>query len=650
MPQASGTDATVRFGEFEVDRVRARVRHNGVPVAIQGKPLQILLALVERPGQLVTREELCNRLWPDDDFGAFEDGLNTAVRKLRIALNDSTETPEFIETVPRYGYRFIAPIETVADPASQPVPTGSAGIDREEAAAEMPPISPSRWWRPALALAALALLSAAIWTAQRWWIHSQSQPPQPAIASLAVLPLTNMTGDSAQDYFVDGMTDELTTSLAQMSGLRVTSETSARHYRGTSKTVPEIARELGVDGIVEGAVARSGGQVRITAQFISAKDDRHLWAESFDRNGSDALGLQHEVARAIADRIHVTLTPAEAHRLETPPTRNPAAYDAYLRARYFANTGLNVEADNRSSIAAAEKAVALDPGFAEAYVVLALCHAYRIFSWAGGKDDDAKAFVALDKAVALNPDLPEAYVVRSLLSFDHLRGFDIVNSVANDKKAIALNPNYAEAHQALGNDLTHAGLHGRAVEEYRTALRLDPLNNQAKFRLSRALWQSGRFTESLENYDRYNIKGFERVLPMVYLGRRKEAWEMMRELTPQTGGYFRSSEDFASISALLDAMDGKARKAQHEIEDAIHQGTINDHFHHAAFIIAAAYAEMGKSHEAVQWLRRTEELGMPNYPLFHDNPSMKKLYGNPEYEQFMAEFKPRWDQLAAGLR
>jgi TolB-like protein len=190
-----------------------------------------------------------------------------------------------------------------------------------------------------------------------------------------------MTGDSAQDYFVDGMTDELTTSLAQISGLRVTSETSARHYRGTSKTVPEIARELGVDGIVEGAVARSGDQVRITAQLISAKDDRHLWAESFERNGSDALGLQHEVARAIANRIHVTLTPAEAHRLETPPTRNPAAYDAYLRARYFANPGLNVEADNRSSIAAAEEAVALDPGFAEAYVALALCHAYRIFSW-----------------------------------------------------------------------------------------------------------------------------------------------------------------------------------------------------------------------------------------------------------------------------
>jgi TolB-like protein len=602
---------------------------------------------------LVTRDELCNRLWPDDDFGAFEDGLNTAVRKLRIALNDSTETPEFIETVPRYGYRFIAQVDTVTDPASQPVPTCSAGAGCEEAAAEIPLISRSRWWSAALAVAALALLLAAVWTAQRWRTHSQSQPPRPAIASLAVLPLTNMTGDSTQDYFADGMTDELTMSLAQFSGLRVTSETSARHYRGTNKTVPEIARELGVDGIIEGAVARSGGQMRITAQLISAKDDGHLWAESFERRGSDALGLQHEVALAIADRIHVTLTPADARRLETLPTRNPAAYDAYLRARYFANTGLNVEADNRSSIAAAEEAVALDPDFAEAYVALALCHAYRIFSWAGGKDDDAKAFVALDKAVALNPNLPEAYIVRSLLSADHLRSFDIVSSVANDKKAIALNPNYAEAHQALGNDLRHAGLHDRAIEECRTALRLDPLNNRAKSRLSGALWQSGRFTESLENYDRYNSKAVEKVLPMVYLGQRKQAWEMLRELTPQAGGNFRPRPSeyfyFAAVSALLDAMGDNPRKAEREIQEAVRLGKTKDQFHHAAFVIAAAYAEMGKPHQAVQWLRRTAEIGMPNYPLFHENPSMKKLHGNPEYEQFMAEFKPRWDQFAASL-
>jgi tetratricopeptide (TPR) repeat protein len=175
----------------------------------------------------------------------------------------------------------------------------------------------------------------------------------------------------------------------------------------------------------------------------------------------------------------------------------------------------------------------------------------------------------------------------------------------------------------------------------------------SKSRLSGALWQSGRFTESLENYDRNNSKIVEKVLPMVYLGQRKQAWEMLRDLTPQAGGNLRPRPSeyfyFAAVSALLDAMGGNPRKAEREIQEAVRLGRTKDQFHHAAFVIAAAYAEMGKPHEAVQWLSRTAEIGMPNYPLFHENPSMKKLYGNPKYEQFMAEFKPRWDQFAASL-
>jgi TolB-like protein/DNA-binding winged helix-turn-helix (wHTH) protein len=648
VPQASRTDAIVRFGEFAVDPAQATLRRNGLTVALQDKPLQLLLALLERPGQLITREELCNRLWPEDDFGAFEIGLNTAIRKLRIALNDSPETPQFIETVPRRGYRFIAPVETVTSSTNGTAPTSSPAPVLEPGA-EVKPISGTRWWKVSLAVAVLALVATGIWMAQRRLTRGQTEPTQPRITSLAVLPLTNMTGDNKQEYFVDGMTDELTTSLAQISGLRVTSETSSRRYRGTNKSAPEIARELGVDGLVEGAVARSGDKVRITAQLISARDDRHLWAESFERNATDALGLQHEVARAIADRIHVTLTPAEAHRLETLPTRNPAAYDVYLRARYLGASGLMVKADNEQSIAAAEEAVALDPGFAQAYAAVAYAHTQRIFSWAGGKDDDEKAIVALDKAIALNPNLAEAYVVRGNLYYNHLRGFDIVNSVANFKKAIALNPNYADARHWLGAELTHAGLHDRAIEEYRTALALDPLNDPAKYRLSRAFWQSQRFEESLQNYERYNIKAIEEALPLVYLGRRQQAWDLVAELTPQAGGGFRSHDDFPAVRALLDAMDGNAARAEREIQESVRLGKTDDHFHHAAFIIAAAYAEMGKPHEAVQWLHRVSETGMPNYPLFHDNPSMKKLYGNPEYEQFMTEFKPRWEQFAQSL-
>ena len=637
----SETRSVVRFAQYEVDLRDQTVRLNGVPVALQEKPLQLLLALLEHPGQIVSRETLRNRLWPVEAFGAFEDGLNTAVRKLRIALDDSAETPQFIETIPRRGYRLIAPVSTVPLPNDAIELATPAAVPEKHTAIRWP-----------LAAALAVIIAGGLWAGEQWWTKKHVPQDQP-VRSLAVLPLVNLTGDPAQNYFVDGITDELTTSLAQLGaqpgGLRVISETSAMHYRGTSMPLPQIAQELGVEAIVEGSVTRFGDKVRITAQLIDAREDRHLWAESYERSADDVLSLQHEVARAIADRIHVVLTPSDADRLQTSPTQNRAAYDAYLRARYLANTGVMVKSDNEQSLSAAEEAVALDPNFAEAYLAVAFAHQQQVFSWEGGKEDDEKATVALDKAISLNPNLAEAYVVRGALYYNHLHDFDIVNSVANFRKAIALNSNNTKAHEYLGSDLTHAGLHDRAVEEYRAALKLDPLNDPAKYRLSRALWQSQRFAESLENYERYNIKAIEEAIPLLYLGRRKQAWELVAELAPQVGHGFRSSEDFPAVRALLFASESNPRKAEQEIKEAVRMGKTDDHFHHAAFIIAAAYAEMGRPHEAVLWLRRTSQIGMPNLPLFRDNPSMKKLSGNPEYDHFMAEFKPRWEHFAASL-
>jgi len=636
------TRSVVRFAKYEVDLRDQTVRLNGVPVALQEKPLQLLLALLDHPGQIVSREVLRNRLWPDEAFGAFEDGLNTAVRKLRIALDDSAETPQFIETVPRRGYRLIAPVNIAPLPDNNPVePAVPAAVAEKHTV---------RRWPVAAAL--VAIIAGGLWVGEQWWTKRQVPRDQP-VRSLAVLPLVNLTGDATQNYFVDGITDELTTSLAQLGsqpgGLRVISETSAMHYRGTSMPLRQIAQELGVEAVVEGSVTRFGGKVRITAQLIDAREDRHLWAESYERNLDDVLNLQHEVARAIADRIHVVLTPSDAHRLETSPTQNRGAYDAYLRARYLANTGVMVKRDNEQSLSAAEEAVALDPNFAEAYLAVAFAHQQQVFSWEGGKVDDEKATVALDKATSLNPNLAEAYVVRGALYYNHLHDFDIVNSVANFRKAIALNSNNTKAHEYLGSELSHAGLHDRAVDEYRAALRLDPLNDPAKYRLSRVLWQSQRFRESLENYERYNIRAIEEAIPLLYLGRRKQAWELVAELAPQVGHGFRSPEDFPAVRALLFASEGNSQKAEQEIKEAVRLGKTDDHFHHAAFVIAASYAELGRPHDAVLWLRRTSQIGMPNLPLFRDNPSMKKLAGNPEYEQFMAGFKPRWEHFAASL-
>lgn len=671
---------TLRFGDYEADPRSGELSKRGLGVALEEKPFRALVILLQRPNEVVTREELRTQLWPADIFIDFDNSLNTVIAKARRALNDSAEKPRFIETVGRRGYRFMAPVESSAPdqdkrgPAASPAAEGSPSVialDSPETAAagHMGGRSPaygeaarpqtqradvrSRFVIAGAVLVAIAVLLIGLNVGR---LRDRFLPGSSLgqIHSLVVLPLENLSGDKEQDYFADGMTDELTTDLAKISSLRVISETSAMRYRGTHPTLRQIAQELDVDAIIEGSVARSGDQVRITAQLIDARNDRHLWAESYSDRGGNALGLQHDVARAIANQIHLTLTPAEARRLEALPTHDQQAYDAYLHAKYRLESARRPEADPDPVIAEAERAVALDPNFADAYVVLAQGCFYKIFDWAGGKEYDEKAFVALGKAIALNPTLAEAYAARGALYYTRLHSFDVASAVADYRRAISLNPNLAEAHHNLAAELTHVGLHDLAVEEFRTTLRLDPQNDGAKYRLGRALWQSQRFAEALEYYERYNIESFEKALTLAYLGRKQQALETIEDVAQQTagtrrGGFRGDPEDVAAVRAFLYATEAKPQKAEREIQVAASLGRNNDHFHHAAFILAAARAEMGEPHEAVVWLRRVAETGMLNYPLFRDNPSMSKLRGNPEYEQFMSGLKLRWDQLAASL-
>src|SRR5258707_11496625 len=292
-------------------------------------------------------------------------------------------------------------------------------------------------------------MAASVWAWERWRARIPQVQGLPHITSLAVLPLANLSGDPSQDYFADGMTDELTTDLARISSLRVISETSAMRYRGTHSPLRQIAQELDVDAVIEGSVVRSGDQVRITAQLIDVKNDRHLWAQSYDRHGIDVLGLQRDVARAIANQVHLKLTPAEERRLGNVPTHDPRAYDVYLHAKYHVDSATSVESDANAAIAEAEQAVTLDPDFAEAYVVIAQGCFAKIFDWAGGKEYDEKAFVALDKALTLDPSLGEAYVTRGALYYTRLHSFDVVSAVKDYRRAISLNPNLAAAHHNL---------------------------------------------------------------------------------------------------------------------------------------------------------------------------------------------------------
>src|SRR3984957_6671389 len=320
MGPAVPSPRSIRFGVFELDLRSGELQKQGRKIRLEGQPVQVLKCLLESPGELVTREELHGKLWPADTFVNFEHGLNAAVKRLRQALSDSADNPRFVETLPRRGYRFIAPIQVI--PVSGEVPPASApdplpeGIDQEQVnPSEATVISEHQRW-PHLwkALGLLLLLVLGVSTA----LIIRSRSRLPVIRSLAVLPLENLSGDASQDYFSDGMTDELITELGQIAGLRVISRTSMMTYKGARKSIPQIAYELNVDAVVEGTVLRSGNQIRIKAQLIQAEDDKHLWARSYEGELRDTYTLQNEVARALATQIRTQLNPPEDAALRKP--------------------------------------------------------------------------------------------------------------------------------------------------------------------------------------------------------------------------------------------------------------------------------------------------------------------------------------------
>jgi TolB-like protein len=302
----------VRFGPFELDQAAGELRRDGAKVRLQEQPLQVLQILLVEPGKVVPREELQRRIWPSDTFVDFDHGINSAIKRLREALGDTAETPRYIETLPRRGYRFIGIVNAVTQP--------SAG----------------------------------------------------AIRSVAVLPLENLSGDPEQEYFADGLTEALITSLAKIGALRVVSRTTAMQYKKVHRSLPEIARELHVDGIVEGMVLRSGERVRISAQLIDARTDNHVWAESYERDLRDIWALHSELARAIAGQVQVTVTPREQLQLGRTRTVHPEAYEAYLKARYHWSKGSHDSLDRavryfNGAISLDASYIPLHVGLAEAY-------------------------------------------------------------------------------------------------------------------------------------------------------------------------------------------------------------------------------------------------------------------------------------------
>jgi len=477
MPDATHAPPVRRFGPFDINLHSGELRKNGMRLRLSGQPFQVLAVLVERPGEVVTREELHSKLWPVDTFVDFDHGLNNAVARIREVLDDSSDTPRYVETIPRRGYRFIAPLADVR-PATVPASAAESKISptheitRPRALASS--VLPGQKRFASIGLRALlggAAVLAFFTVVLVQYRGGAKATKQIAIKSLAVLPLKNLSGDPTQEYLADGMTEALIGRLSGIHDLRVISRTSAMHFKDTQLAVPEIARTLGVDAIVEGSVIREGGRIRVHAQLIRAATDEHFWSETYDRELPDVLTLQSEVAESIARKVEVTITGEEHARLIAARSVSPEVYESYLKGRFAKS---NNRAEIEESIAHFEEAIRKDATFAPAYVGLADAYDNLGLVFIGVPPGEVrpKVISAARKALELDPELAEAHV---LLADVYQKQWQWSDAEAEYKQALELKPNEAAAHLGFASWLLCQGRTEEALAWARRARELDPV-------------------------------------------------------------------------------------------------------------------------------------------------------------------------------
>jgi TolB-like protein/DNA-binding winged helix-turn-helix (wHTH) protein/Tfp pilus assembly protein PilF len=475
----------IRFGVFEVDLRSGELRKQGLRVKLQEQPFRVLAILLEHPGEVVTREELHEKVWGSDTFVDIEHGLATAVKKIREALGDDADTPRYMETLPRRGYRFICPVAPVYDRRPENA-ARRAALQRRFALAAAGLI--------ALVVVLLVFNVAGLRERVPFLVGARRAVPLPKIESIAVLPLENLSGDPEQEYFADGMTDELITNLGKISALRVISRTSAMHYKGTRKRLPEIARELNVDAIVEGTVMRSGGRVRITANLLHAPTDRHLWAETYERDLRNMLALQSDVAQAIAREVRIKLTPQEQARLARRTPVNPKAYEACVMGRYHWNR--RTEEALRKGIECFHQAIDLEPRYAAAYAGLADCHnLLPLYAGVAPREAFPKGKSAAAKAVDLDELNVEAHAALAWakLAYD----FDWRGAEEEFRRALVLNPSYETAHLWYGLQLVWTGRFDQGLAELQRARELDPVSLAINRCLGMGLYAARRYDKAI---------------------------------------------------------------------------------------------------------------------------------------------------------
>jgi len=626
-----------RFGPFEFDPNTRELRKHGLRVQLMGQPVEVLTLLLERAGEVIRREDLQSRLWPGDTFVEFENGINAAVKRLRERLGDSAERPRYIETIPRSGYRFIAPVSRVSNGNSASVVTSDT---KPANLPDQPPntvakvrINP-RWWFGALAVA--AILAIALYWAMSRSSRRLERPSSVQIRSIAVLPFANLSGDSEQEYFADGMTDELITSISKIPGLTVISRTSVMQYKRTNKQLPTIARELNVDGIMEGTVLRQGDRVRITIQLLHGPSDTHLWADTYERDLHDVLTLQDELADAVARQVKVAVTSSyQQFQREHIRSLDPKSYESYLKGRYYFNS-LQVE----KAAASFKEAINLEPEYAQAYAGLA--ETYDLFepqNAAPAHQAISAAKAAALRALELDGNVAEAHT--SLGWANMVYDWDWTGAEANFKRALQLNPNSETAHLWYGCELVWESRFDEGLSEMRRAQEVAPASAYMAAFFGMGLYQARRYEEAVHRSK--EALELDRTFPAAYqwlgltyaaVGRHEEAVnELEKSLQFSRDRGVRIS---VALSRLGYAYGVAGRRADAlAILEELRRMSATKHVPPPHFAIV--YIGMGDKDRAFDWLNKGLRERSYEMPLIKTDPRFDSLRKDPRFQDLLKD-------------
>src|SRR6266481_454325 len=592
MPTSEPSLRLLRFDNFELDVRAGELRKRGVRLRLQGQPLQVLAVLLKRAGDIVTREELRAQIWTTDTFVDFDHSLHNAIARLREVLGDSADAPRYIETLPRRGYRFIAPVEEVQGPQ---ISAESSNKTSELVAVATRPTPPAGWLL-ALLGCAVALAS---WVA---WQHFHVQVSVTPIRSLAVLPLQNLSGDAAQEYFADGMTEELITELSRIHALKVISHTSVTEYKGTKKHLPQIARELGVDGILEGSIVREGDQVRVTVQLLDGPNDRHIWSEDYQRELGGILSLQREIAQTIAQQVRAKVTPQQQALLKPALAVNPEAYDAYLQGRFYMSTKFSQPKELKKAKNYFEESIRKDPNFALSYVGPADSYVYlAMFRDLSPQQAYKPAKDALRRALELDSSVGEAHDTLAQIRWHH--EWDWAGTEREFDESIRLAPNYDCAHADRSNYLSWSGRRAEAAAEITKSRELDPGYSFASTE-SGMRYLSRDFAGLVEASRKGVVSDPNEWLLLYFLGVGLEGTGKPLEAIPEYQKAVEMSDGDQDATAALGhayAVTGKraeAEKILHELEKKSKISYVSP------YMIATIYAGLGNKDKAFEYLEK----------------------------------------------